>query len=138
LKTDSYAVKASWDLAATIKEKLRIPLLGNGDIMSAADAREKLGIVNGVLIGRGALANPFIFKEISGQAIVENDWRVFVRRLGELIEEHYPEKKHLAKIKAFTRFLMLGRSGSRTWKRRILLSQDFKEARSFLEENFAP
>jgi len=59
-----------------------------------------------------------------------------VRRLASLVEEHYPERKRLGKLKAFTRFLVLSRPGSRAWKRRIFLSQDFREARGFLEETF--
>ncbi len=136
LKSDGYAGSARWDLAAAIKENLRIPMLGNGDIMTPAFALEKLKTVAGVLIGRGALANPFIFREIAGQATSENDWGGYVRRLAALIAEHYPERKRLGKLKAFTRFLVLSRPGSRAWKRRIFLSQDFAEARGFLEETF--
>jgi tRNA-dihydrouridine synthase B len=136
LKSDGYAGSARWDLAGAIKGQLRIPLLGNGDIMTPAFALEKMRIVDGVLIGRGALANPFIFREIAGRVTVESDWGAYVRRLGALIEEHYPERKRLGKLKAFTRFLVLSRPGTRAWKRRIFLSQDFSEARGFLEETF--
>jgi tRNA-dihydrouridine synthase len=93
--------------------------------------------VDGVLIGRGALANPYLFREIAGQATQESDLGAYVRRLGALIEEHYPERKRLGKLKAFTRFLLLSRPGCRSWKRRIFLSQDFGEARAFLEETFS-
>jgi tRNA-dihydrouridine synthase len=92
--------------------------------------------VDGVLIGRGALANPFLFREIAGEDTMESDWGGYVRRLAALIEELYPERKRLGKLKAFTRFLVLSRPGSRSWKRRIFLSQDFREARGFLEETF--
>jgi len=136
LKSEGYTGSAHWELAAAVKEGLRIPLLGNGDIMTAAFAREKLQVVDGVLIGRGALANPFIFREIAGAATSENDLGAYVRRLADLIEAHYPERKRLGKLKAFTRFLVLSRPGSRSWKRRIFLSQDFREARGFLEETF--
>jgi len=136
LKSEGYTGNAHWELAEAVKENLRIPLLGNGDIMTAAFAIEKLQIVDGVLIGRGALANPFIFREIAGLPTTENDMAAYVRRLGILIEEHYHEKKRLGKLKAFTRFLMLSRPGARSWKRPIFLSQDFKEARALLEENF--
>jgi tRNA-dihydrouridine synthase B len=136
LKSEGYTGSAHWELAQAVKENLRIPLLGNGDIMTAAFALEKLQTVDGVLIGRGALANPFIFREIAGEATSENDLGAYVRRLGDLIEAHYPERKRLGKLKAFTRFLVLSRPGARSWKRRIFLSQDFKEARSFLEETF--
>jgi len=136
LKSDGYTGRARWELAGEIKSKLRIPLLGNGDIMTAAFALEKLNTVDGVLVGRGALANPFIFREIAGQSTGEADWGGYVRRLAALIEEHYPERKRLGKLKAFTRFLVLSRPGSRAWKRRIFLSQEFREARGFLEETF--
>ncbi|MBN2345235.1 MAG: tRNA-dihydrouridine synthase [Candidatus Aminicenantes bacterium] len=136
LQSDGYAGSARWDLAAAIKEGLRIPLLGNGDIMTPDFALEKLQTVDGVLIGRGAVANPFIFREISGVGTSEDDLGMFVRRLGALIEEHYPERQRLGKLKAFTRFLVVGRPGSRAWKRRIFLSQDFRQARGFLEETF--
>ena len=136
LKSDGYAGSARWELAAAIRENLRIPLLGNGDIMTLAFAREKMKAVDGVLIGRGALANPFLFREIAGQDTLEGDWGGYVRRLAALIEELYPERKRLGKLKAFTRFLVLSRPGSRSWKRRIFLSQDFQEARGFLEETF--
>jgi nifR3 family TIM-barrel protein len=136
LKSDGYTGSARWELAATVKEKLHIPLLGNGDIMTLAFALEKLKAVDGILIGRGALANPFIFREIAGRDTLEKDWGAYVRRLAGLIEEHYPERKRLGKLKAFTRFLVLSRPGSRSWKRRIFLSQDFMEARGFLEETF--
>ena len=136
LKSDGYKGSARWELASEIKERLRIPLLGNGDIMTPAFAREKMRTVDGVLIGRGALANPFLFREIAGEETLARDWGGYVRRLAVLIEEHYPERKRLGKLKAFTRFLVLSRPGSRSWKRRIFLSQDFQEARGFLEETF--
>ncbi len=136
LKSEGYTGNAHWELAAAVKDNLRIPLLGNGDIMTAAFALEKLRIVNGILIGRGALANPYIFREIAGQTTVEKDLGAYVRRLGSLIEALYPERKRLGKLKAFTRFLLLSRPGARSWKRRIFLSQDFSEARGFLEDTF--
>ena len=136
LKSEGYTGNARWELAAALRENLGIPLLGNGDIMTAAFAREKLQAVDGVLIGRGALANPFLFREIAGQVTASSDLAAYVRRLGALIEEIYPEKKRLGKLKAFTRFLVLNRPGKRSWKRPIFLSQDFREARGLLEDSF--
>ncbi|MCU0276659.1 MAG: tRNA-dihydrouridine synthase family protein [Acidobacteria bacterium] len=118
LKSDGYTGSARWELAAAVRANLRIPLLGNGDIMTLAFALEKMKSVDGVLIGRGALANPFIFREIAGQETGEKDWGGYVRRLAALIAEHYPERKRLGKLKAFTRFLVLSRPGTRAWKKR--------------------
>ena len=48
-----------------IKSKSKIPILGNGDILTPEQAVSRLNQtgVDGVLIGRGALKNPFIFKD---------------------------------------------------------------------------
>jgi nifR3 family TIM-barrel protein len=136
LRSEGYAGNAHWEFAEAVRENLGIPLLGNGDITTCAFALEKLRFVDGVLIGRGALANPFIFREIAGVPTRENDLAAYIRRLGTLIEEHYPERKRLGKLKAFTRFLVVGGPGARAWKRPIFLSQDFHEARALLEGVF--
>ena len=61
-----YSGKADWEAIARVKEAVRVPVLGNGDITSAADCLEKIRLsgVDGVLIGRGALGNPWLFGEI--------------------------------------------------------------------------
>lgn len=65
-KTQMYSGKASLDIIAKVKDTLHIPVVGNGDIASAADAlrmRSETGC-DGVMIGRGAVGNPFLFAEI--------------------------------------------------------------------------
>lgn len=61
-----YGGKANWEAIGEIKERLEIPVIGNGDINSGADAIrafENYG-VDGLMIGRGAIGNPWIFQEI--------------------------------------------------------------------------
>lgn len=60
-----YSGLADWDYIAEVKAKAKIPILGNGDIASAAQAVERLREtgVDGVMIGRGCLKNPWIFRE---------------------------------------------------------------------------
>ena len=56
---------SDWELIAATKKLINIPLIGNGDIMSAADALkmvEQTGC-DAVMIGRGALGNPFLFTQ---------------------------------------------------------------------------
>ena len=60
-----YEGKANWDVIAEVKKALDIPVIGNGDVMSGADAMrmmEQTGC-DGVMIARGALGNPWIFEE---------------------------------------------------------------------------
>ena len=64
-----YKGSANWTLIEKTKEnpRLNIPVFGNGDVFSAHDVKEKkdLSNVDGVMIGRGSIGNPWIFNEIN-------------------------------------------------------------------------
>lgn len=61
-----YSGKADWEAINEFADTLDIPVIGNGDIVSAEEAWERLedSRLAGIMIGRGALGNPWIFREI--------------------------------------------------------------------------
>jgi tRNA-dihydrouridine synthase B len=61
-----YSGKADWDIIKRIKETVAIPVIGNGDVFTPEDAFEMFKKTNcdGIMIGRGALGNPWIFKDV--------------------------------------------------------------------------
>jgi tRNA-dihydrouridine synthase B len=65
-KEQGYSGLADWDVIAGVAAAVRIPVIGNGDIASAADAirRRRESGVAGLMIGRAAMQNPWIFAEI--------------------------------------------------------------------------
>lgn len=65
-KVDGYGPPAKWDLIAEAKSILKIPLVGNGDILTVEDALKMLKNTNcdALMIGRGSIINPFLFHEI--------------------------------------------------------------------------
>lgn len=68
-----YAPPADWDIIAAVKNAVSVPVIGNGDIYSAKDAMmmlEKTGC-DLVMVGRGSLGNPWIFREINSQYDLE-------------------------------------------------------------------
>lgn len=67
-KVDGYGPPAKWELIAEAKSLLNIPVVGNGDILTIEDALNMLRQTgcDALMIGRGSLINPFIFKEIKG------------------------------------------------------------------------
>lgn len=62
-----YSGRADWDIIAQVKRAVTIPVLGNGDVTDAASAKKMLEETgcDGILIGRGAQGNPWIFREIT-------------------------------------------------------------------------
>ena len=65
-RSQFYSGKADWEIIKKIKESVNIPVIGNGDIIDGKSAREMFETANvdGIMIGRATLGNPWIFKEI--------------------------------------------------------------------------
>jgi tRNA-dihydrouridine synthase B len=66
----SYSGFSDWDLIATVADRLSIPVIGSGDCIEPQHVVERMraGGVSGVLVGRGALRNPWIFQQASDVA----------------------------------------------------------------------
>ncbi len=66
-KTQGYSGTADYRIIAEVKQSVGIPVVGNGDVTNAAAARRLLDETgcDGIMIGRGAVGNPFLFREIA-------------------------------------------------------------------------
>lgn len=62
---DKFTGKANWEPIYELKKHVKVPVIGNGDIASAADALEKIGNLDGVMVGRGTFGNPWVMKDIA-------------------------------------------------------------------------
>jgi tRNA-dihydrouridine synthase B len=67
LATHRYNVKADWNEIKKLKQAIKIPIIANGDILSLNDAISiiKQTDCDGIMIARGAIGNPFLFKQIN-------------------------------------------------------------------------
>ena len=71
-----YSGKADWDMIAKVKEQLSVPVIANGDVVDAESAKRclKWTGADGLMIGRAAFGDPWIFSQVANVMNGENDW----------------------------------------------------------------
>ena len=93
-KAQGFGGRADWNLIREVKGMVRIPVIGNGDVTTPFLAKrmiEETGC-DGVMIGRGALGNPWIFHSLAGfQPTLEERLRVIEHHLS-WVRNHYGER----------------------------------------------
>ena len=98
-----YSGEADYDAIATLKAKLKIPVIGNGDVVDIDSYNKMLKTgVDGVMVGRGALGQPWIFKELKEGYLPKVDKYRVVKEHIETLRKFYNEdwltlyiRKHL-------------------------------------------
>lgn len=65
-RSEFYTGNADWDIIREVKQNVKIPVIGNGDVKNPEDAKSMFEYTNcdGIMIGRGSLGNPWIFEHI--------------------------------------------------------------------------
>ncbi len=88
-KSQGYTGRAEWEAIAEIKQAVKIPVVGNGDVCSVADYRrlKELSGCDGVMIGRSALENPWLFSRLERGEVPPEDVRtVMLSHLNDMLE----------------------------------------------------
>ncbi|HEY7141134.1 MAG TPA: tRNA dihydrouridine synthase DusB [Methylomirabilota bacterium] len=103
-RSQMFTGKAPWTIIAEVVDAVRIPVTGNGDVRSMADARRMVAETGcqSVMVGRGALGRPWVFDEaydaLPAEAQREYRARVIARHVA-LIREHCYERYALTQLK---------------------------------------
>jgi tRNA-dihydrouridine synthase len=106
-RAQGYAGSADWQVIAELKREVRrMPIIGNGDVKTPQDARRMREITgcDFVMIGRAALGNPWIFRQLAGGLAPTVDERC------ELVLHHFQQHlafvgEELAAVRAFRKHL---------------------------------
>jgi len=144
--TDGFSAPADWEWIRKVKEHLKIPVIGNGDVMEAPTAirMKKSTGCDGVMIGRGGLKKPWIFRQIlrleKGMPAPDPDLlerRNLVINHARLFREYMPEKRALHGILGPLMWYTKGLPNSAHFRESISRARDFDSLLGAVDRYFA-
>ncbi|MEO8434677.1 MAG: tRNA dihydrouridine synthase DusB, partial [Pyrinomonadaceae bacterium] len=144
-KEQGYRGLANWDLVRQIKEVVSVPVSGSGDVttIEQAFARFNETHCNGVLIGRGAMANPWIFRQIEdaihGREIFQptlDDKRNLLLEYFDMLREDMPELAAIGRMKQLAGQFTRGLQGGALFRTAVYHSHSVDEILGRITEYF--
>lgn len=124
-----YAGTANWDALAQLKQAVTVPVIASGDLFTAADAQRCIAEtgVDGVMFARGALYAPYVFDEYStllrGETPAPQTGEMLaamISRHAKLIQEHFPGKKALVKMRTIVPRYVRNMPGARILRSQVV------------------
>jgi nifR3 family TIM-barrel protein len=117
-RSQQFTGRAPWDVIAEVVAAVRLPVTGNGDVRSLDDARAMAAATGcaAVMIGRGALGAPWIFR---GATVEREERAAIIRRHATLIETHLTARLALVQLKKHLAWYSAGLPGSAALRPRL-------------------
>ena len=133
--------EADWNLIKMLKENISIPVIGNGDVKNKKDfiKIKKETNCDGVMIGRGALGNPWIFRQLSSNSLNSEDKTLseiikICRKHFDLLIKYKEERVCLNLTKKHFSWYLKGFDNASFWRKKILFSNDLNQIVDILED----
>lgn len=146
-----YSGRADWTIIRKIKENLKIPVIGNGDVKNSKDAVKMFNETNcdAIMIGRGVLGNPWIFRELDQSISFKNNkaklntvnfvhpplkeiFSVMKKHL-KLVEDHYPEKIAFNIFKSHFAWYTKGMQNATKYRNQINHTKSIDEIKDIID-----
>jgi len=137
-RSQQYAGKAPWEVIADVVRAVSIPVTGNGDVRSLAEARRMMRVTGslGVMVGRGALGRPWMFDPThearTPAAQLEHEAAVVAEHLA-LIEASLPPREALVHTRRQLSLYTTGRAGGSLVRGAIFAATTIEEARGVFD-----
>jgi tRNA-dihydrouridine synthase B len=144
-KEQAYKGRANWELVGQLKEVVKVPVSGSGDVVTVQDALDRWAETNcdGILIGRGAMANPWIFRQIedtlAGRDAFEpslDDKRAVLLEYFDMLRDDMPVIPAIGRMKQLAGQFTRGLQGGASFRQSIYHSHSIDEILDRIAEYF--
>ena len=145
-RAQGYSGKADWNIIKQVKEAVKIPVIGNGDVTSCYDAKKMIDEtgVDAVMIGRGVLGNPWLIKECvdylndgtEPQEVSFIDKVQMMKKHYELLTQDKNEKLALLEIRSHIIWYLKGMPQSKEIKNKICQSKTTEDIFNIIDEYY--
>jgi tRNA-dihydrouridine synthase B len=140
-KVQGFGGRADWSLVRELKQRVKIPVIGNGDIVTPTLGKRMLDKTgcDGVMIGRGALGNPWIFSPDgdSEKSPSLKEREKAIERHFSLLQDHYGEERAVDEIRRHVAWYTKGLRFSASFRLRLREMREkehlFESMRSFFD-----
>lgn len=138
---DKFTGKADWMQIYELKKHVTVPVIGNGDIACAADAVEKIGNLDGVMVGRGTFGNPWIMRDIvhalHGRGMARHaptfaEKIPFILEHCELAVKIKGEERGMLEMRRHLSSYVKGFEGASDMRQKLVWVEKFAEAKAIL------
>ncbi|AGM24607.1 tRNA dihydrouridine synthase DusB [Spiroplasma chrysopicola] len=139
-----YSGKADWNWIKRVKESVKIPVIGNGDVFSGEDAARMLAETgcDAVMIARGAQGNPWIFQEINHYLTTQEkmpkpslaEWRDVIFRHADLLMGLKGERIAASEMRKNLAFYFRGKPAATSYKIRATQINSINELKELVNE----
>lgn len=138
-----YSGCADWDIIKAVKEALTIPVIGNGDVVDGASAKALLDHTgcDGVMIGRAAEGNPFVFREVTAflegreyVAPTAEEIRNTIREHAEMMLKYKGEYVGIREMRKHLSWYLKGFEGAAALRKEINEMTDMNQLLAVVEK----
>ena len=139
-----YSGKADWDIIRQVKEAVSIPVIGNGDVFSAEDAKrlvEHTGC-DGIMVARGAKGNPWIFDQITTyldtgvipEKPSKEELKAMIMRHGQMLSDYKGEHIAMREMRKHVAWYTAGYPHSASLRNEINMVATLEGLKELLDE----
>ncbi len=142
--SQAFTGTAHWDPIYELKRAISIPVIGNGDVTTGEKAKSMLGNLDGVMVGRATMGNPWIMKEVATSVLDNEPWlwssvdwqeRLRVMQLhASLLVETKGEKRGMMESRKHMASYVRSIPGAPEFRNRLVRLETLKELEGIIAE----